>query len=270
MASETRLENALKSAEEELNLIKNQIQQTLVDIREYLLESTNPFVLPAFPGLEPATEDSALADSKPDSTDAEEEDEEEGVEGDTDEISDETGEPEDEEEFLEEGLEDPGEEDLLFDDSTGAPADTDPFAELDEDDEPEDEEDSEEPAGEQGLDMARGAGLQAMDFISLVSLLRWVSATLDRMGRSRLEVLLDAYEQSGRISAEVKAIALTLCELADEDPESGIPVRDVVRAMMRFEGVLGNENPDGARLLSILFDDDLEQRDSLFAGLGMY
>ena len=33
----------LKTAEDELNLIKNQVQQTLLDIREHILDVTNPF-----------------------------------------------------------------------------------------------------------------------------------------------------------------------------------------------------------------------------------
>ena len=44
MAGEdARLKAGLKSAEDELNLIKNQIQQTLLDIREHILDVTNPF-----------------------------------------------------------------------------------------------------------------------------------------------------------------------------------------------------------------------------------
>ena len=34
---------SLKTAEDELNLIKNQVQQTLLDIREHILDVTNPF-----------------------------------------------------------------------------------------------------------------------------------------------------------------------------------------------------------------------------------
>ena len=44
MAGEdARLNAGLKTAEDELNLIKNQIQQTLLDIREHILDVTNPF-----------------------------------------------------------------------------------------------------------------------------------------------------------------------------------------------------------------------------------
>lgn len=44
MAGEdARLKAGLKAAEDELNLIKNQIQQTLLDIREHILDVTNPF-----------------------------------------------------------------------------------------------------------------------------------------------------------------------------------------------------------------------------------
>ncbi len=56
MPPDSRLENSLKSAEDELALIKNQIQQPLLDIREHVLQSSNPFVGPAFAGPEEATD----------------------------------------------------------------------------------------------------------------------------------------------------------------------------------------------------------------------
>ena len=42
-AEDTRMKAGLKTAEDELNLIKNQVQQTLLDIREHILDATNPF-----------------------------------------------------------------------------------------------------------------------------------------------------------------------------------------------------------------------------------
>ena len=71
------------------------------------------------------------------------------------------------------------------------------------------------------------------------------------------------------MSSEVKQVARTLCELADEDPHTGIPVRDIVGAMMRLEGVLGNDDGQSNRLLSLIFQDEYEPADSLIASLGL-
>ena len=128
-------------------------------------------------------------------------------------------------------------------------------------------------AGPKGAD-ADTAGVREaepgpLDLISLAGLVRWVAATLERVGRARTEVVLDAYEQSGRMSPEVKQVALTLCELADEDPNAAVPVRDIVGAMMRLEGILGNDDGESNRLLSLIFQDEYESADNLMARLGL-
>ena len=288
MPPDSRLENSLKSAEDELTLIKNQIQQTLLDIREHVLESSNPFVVPAFTGPEEGTEsplDSALgADGAADSETAtggeqpgeESEDTEE-------EQLEESGEPlAEEQEILESEFGAPGDEEIIVDSDEGPGTGGMQFQDLvEEEDDPEEEEEPAEDdlgdpaegeeAEEEAADTAgaREAEPEPLDLISLAGLVRWVAATLERVGRARTEVVLDAYEQSGRMSPEVKQVARTLCELADEDPYTGIPVRDIVGAMMRLEGVLGNDDGQSNRLLSLIFQDEYESADSLIASLGM-
>ena len=289
MPPDSRLENSLKSAEDELTLIKNQIQQTLLDIREHVLETSNPFIVPAFTGPEDGTDsplDSALGtDASADSGAATGE---EGLAEESGDVEEEqlegTGEPSaEEEEIVESEFGAPEDEEIIVDSDGGPGAGGMQFQDLVEgESEPEEEESAEDdpadPAdGEQTQEQeeeedaagVREAEPEPLDLISLAGLVRWVAATLERVGRARTEVVLDAYEQSGRMSPEVKQVARTLCELADEDPYTGIPVRDIVGAMMRLESVLGNDDGQSNRLLSLIFQDEYEPADGLIASLGL-
>ena len=290
MPSDSRLENSVKNAEDELSLIKNQIQQTLLDIREHVLDSTNPFVLPAFPGLEEGAGGSVDATEGADGAAGSEgatgegESEEEVSEDAVVEEGEGIGEPGlEEEEIVESELGSPGDEEVVVDSIEDPGEDEAHFEDFEDEEQepleeefPEDALEEEEELGEDGEDAdddesetTQASRPEPLDIISLASLVRWVAATLERVGRARLEVLLDAYEQSGRMSPEVKTVARTLCELADEDPYSRIPVRDIVGAMMRLEGVLGHDDGQDNRLLSLIFQDEYEPADSLVASLGL-
>ena len=188
-----------------------------------------------------------------------------------------------EEEFVESELGSPQDEEVVVDSVDGQGVEGSGYEELveedgglEEEDLAEDEQDEgehEDPLADEEETKAREAGTvrgaEPLDLISLAGLVRWVAATLERVGRARTEVLLDAYEQSGRMSPEVKSVARTLCELADEDPYGRIPVRDIVGAMMRLEGVLGGDDAQSNRLLSLIFEDEYSSADSLVASLGL-
>jgi hypothetical protein len=104
-----------------------------------------------------------------------------------------------------------------------------------------------------------------VDLLTLASLVRWVAITRDRLGANRLDILLDAYEMAGRISPQMKNVIKTLSSLGDEDGD-GIPVRDVVTAMVRMEGVLSSGQPrESNRLLGLLLEMDDDPLDRLVA-----
>lgn len=320
MAGEdARLKAGLKSAEDELNLIKNQIQQTLLDIREHILDVTNPFNSVAPEMLDDDEEVSI---------------EESGVGGGGDvigggggdEIIEESGgtEVDEELESLSDGV---GEETLLEggeavgDEYEDVPGDgiigdgaggsgsgggvsalaelldeeadeaeeeeTDGF-ELDETDEApglevdieeEDQMGQQLPEGEkldQSADGTTGTGDEVadavaaalavdVDLLTMASLVRWTAVTRDRIGANRLDILLDAYEMAGRISPQMKNVVRTLSSLGDED-EDGIPVREVVTAMVRMDGVINSEqNRESNRLLGLLLEMDDDPLDHLAA-----
>lgn len=312
MAGEdARLKAGLKSAEDELNLIKNQIQQTLLDIREHILDVTNPFNSVA-PELLDDDEEVSIEESGGGG------DGEGGGDGD-DEGEDDTVAETEEDEALEDEveedvaaddvvLEDEGDsfadeyedvpEDEIIDDGAGSGGGglmellDEPTDEIEEepegfelDDEEEqmpefeaDEDDlMEQELPEDGIpeetvgsgdavaDAVAAALVADVDLLTMASLVRWTAVTRERLGANRLDILLDAYEMAGRITPQMKNVVRALSALGDED-EFGIPVRDVVTAMVRMDGVINSgENRESNRLLGLLLDMDEDPLDHLAA-----
>jgi hypothetical protein len=312
-AEDTRMKAGLKTAEDELNLIKNQVQQTLLDIREHILDATNPFsAIDASltdedeiefgddlmgggagaagadgaggsgggydgDGIESALDDDMLDD--------------EGLE---DELLDDDIEPEEEiiEEIPDDGYDEiiddgagggansgfgggGGEEEEVFEEEEILDADEDEGFELDE--EPAEEEELElEAEAEIEEQAAAATGTQAggiaaamvadFDVLTMAGLVRWVAVTTDRLGPNRTEILLDAFEAAGRITPSTRMVLHHLMALTEEDPSENVPVREIVSAMVRMEGVLDtNTGSESSRLLSMLMDVDDDPFDRMAA-----
>jgi hypothetical protein len=290
----------LKTAEDELNLIKNQIQQTLLDIREHILDVTNPFN-----DVEKALADDeevAIEDSGAGASAGAVEEGEAGASSDSadeaDESSDEFDSEDDdalaEDEMFDDGLQDEGFEEIPEDDVYGSepmsggggyPSDQAFDAPIDEfepelddeiveddalddlDDEVEDADSGQEDAVPQDTAESEMAADGEMDLIKLASLVRWVAVTQSRLGPQRTEILLDTYQAAGRISSRVRGVMGMICELADEDPDGSIPVRDIIASMVRMEGVLsvGSDSSNPNRLLGMLLELDDDPLDRLAA-----
>ncbi|GEM_PF-3008661 len=306
---EVRLKSTIKSLEDELNLIKNQVQQTLLDIREHILDVTNPFnnatVLLAdakpgggpgaagAPGASGAQENKAAKEEPekpleeilpPEDKSAQQEvpglPEDDVLAMDTDTstqmVADagpsvsvsagdagggEAFEIEDEPEAEEEQEEEAAEEEAEPEEEEKAAGKEEETAEEEEEPETTEEviEEVEEPDNAAGQGSWPPAAALRLDLVTLAALVRWVSVSMESLGRNRVEVVLDAYEAAGRINPQVKAVIKMLCALQDEEPDEPLPVREVLAALVRMEGVLGGEENGAAhRLMAILLDDEME------------
>jgi len=311
-AEDARMKAGLKTAEDELNLIKNQVQQTLLDIREHILDATNPFS-----AIDDALTDEdeiefgddlmggAAGAAGADGADGEGGDGEDG-EGseDGDDLVDDEGEGDDEadDEFLDDGMEEPEDEyvddlpddgymgDEIIDDGMGSGSssgmggaeevfeeeevvpDEDEGFELDEEPSEEEFEDDElaERAGVEGSapgeDGIAAALTADFDVLTMAGLVRWVAVTTERLGANRTEILLDAFEAAGRIAPSTRAVLHHLMALTEENPSDVVPVREIVSAMVRMEGVLDtNAGSETNRLLSMLMDVEDDPMDRLLA-----
>ncbi len=308
-------ESRINTLESELSLLKNQVQQTLLDIREHVLEFTNPFTAEArlvrawhertaqaaqtnltgsavalgadfeslldaspvegdeaAPVAEPAAADfdtSASALFEDDPIPAEpaaatpELPVEEDAYDDSGVMDADFGETE-----VTEGYEPPQPE-IELEEEFGEPAEVyeeteilpepelepEPSAEAEPVEEtPRVMESSREPAPEP-------EPLRAdpdMDLLRLSSLVRWVDQNTRRIGKDRVEVILDIYEMAGHITAETKGLVKRLCAL-DRDDDSRVPVREVVNAMLTIDGVLDEDASQSRRLLALMLDDPLDE-----------
>ncbi|MDG0866531.1 hypothetical protein [Candidatus Lucifugimonas marina] len=316
-AEDARMKAGLKTAEDELNLIKNQVQQTLLDIREHILDATNPFS-----SIDDALTDedeiefgddlmggagaagAAGADGEG-GEGGEGEDGEDGIDDLLDDDDDLEGDDAEdmEDEYLDD--EDPGDEiieevpddgymgDEIIDDGMGGGAssdmgdaeevfeteelvpDEDEGFELDE--EPSEEEleaEAAEAAAAEaeangtaiGPDGVAAAMVADFDVLTMAGLVRWVAVTTERLGPNRTEILLDAFEAAGRIAPSTRSVLHHLMALSEEDPSEIVPVREIVSAMVRMEGVLdADSGSDTSRLLSMLMDVDDDPMDRLLA-----
>lgn len=310
-AEDARMKAGLKTAEDELNLIKNQVQQTLLDIREHILDATNPFNAindaltdedeiefddlmgggAGAPGAAGAAGADGTASEGGEGDDKEDVEDLEGGDGDSGE------------ELLENTLDDPGEEiveeipddgyideEIIDDGASGGmtPRLSDPEAFFEEEEEipeeieeefeldeepPGPEEDSESEGSENGLADTDGvvdgvlAPLTAnFDVLTMAGLVRWVAITTSRIGANRTEIMLDAFGAAGRIAPSTRVVLHHLMALTEEDPEEPVPVRDIVSAMVRMEGVLDiGTGTDSTRLLSMVMDVDDDPLDLLSA-----
>jgi archaellum component FlaD/FlaE len=295
---DARLKSGIKMAEDELNLIKNQIQQTLLDIREHILDDTNPFNEVANTlgdDEEVAIEDSggaAGAPARQRNADGPSDSAEDGDES-SEELDPEDDEDLSEEEMFDDDLEDEFEE-VPEDDVYGsepvsssggypsnqpmdAPIDEfEPEAheEIFEDDALDDYADEVDADGSQQEDAVAQDTAESemaadgeMDLIKLASLVRWVAVTQSRLGPQRTAILLDTYEVAGRISPKVRGVMGMICELTDEDSDGSVPVRDIIASMVRMEGVLSvsSDSSDPNRLLGMLLELDDDPLDRLVA-----
>ncbi|MCH8910206.1 MAG: hypothetical protein IH867_05635 [Chloroflexi bacterium] len=317
-AEDARMKAGLKTAEDELNLIKNQVQQTLLDIREHILDVTNPFnaIDDALTDEDEIGFDDVMgggSSGPAGAAGAAGADGAAGAEGEGDgdeDLESADGDGESVEELIDDAADDPVDEIIeeipdggyveeeIIDDGGGgggmpsAVADSDEYFE-EEEEIPEDIEEEfkldEEPAdteqepelegsgtaqdGTDAVDGADGAADSALapltanfDVLTMAGLVRWVAVTTDRLGANRTEIMLDAFEAAGRIAPSTRVVLHHLMALTEEDPSVQVPVREIVSAMVRMEGVLDNNaGTDSNRLLSMLMDVEDDPLDRLIA-----
>lgn len=273
-------EGRIKAVEGELGLLKNQIQQTLLDIREHVLELTNPFGAAGRPardwGSRPAPAaapqpaqmvTTVMAPSAPPMP------MEQIVETfETPPPPEPEPEPQPEPEPVAEATHGFESFDALFD-APAAPGLENPGVAAPQNmwDEP--------PAPAAAPEPRRGASFprdhheppapqsapetpmdkgSKIDLITLTSMVKWVDQTTRRIGKERVMVILDIYEMAGRINPTTKQLVQRLCALADGSSEQSIPLRDVVGAMLQIDGLLDAKQPDERRLLGLLVDDSFD------------
>ena len=100
---------------------------------------------------------------------------------------------------------------------------------------------------------------KVMELVTIAGLAQWADQVLKKGGKDYVEALLDVSVMTGRLPEELKGTLLTLVRvLGEQSTGRGITAKETVRLLAQLDGLLGISTSSDARLMSILFQDDLE------------
>jgi hypothetical protein len=95
-----------------------------------------------------------------------------------------------------------------------------------------------------------------VDITTIAALTAWVSESTRQLGRERTEAVLDMSEVLGYLSRDLKAILQKLIYLAPEGHYEDVPTREYLNSLLKIASLLGADNKSEAALLSILSEEE--------------
>ena len=96
-----------------------------------------------------------------------------------------------------------------------------------------------------------------MDLTTIAGLTQWAGNSIKRIGRERVEAIVDVYQKSGLISPGIEEILLKLISLAEEEkPEKMVTIKDCIAVFVQLDNILGRGFKPESAILSILLDDE--------------
>jgi hypothetical protein len=95
-----------------------------------------------------------------------------------------------------------------------------------------------------------------VDITTIAALTGWVSESAKNLGRARTEAVLDMSEIMGYLSRDLKAVLLKLVYLAPEGHCEDVPTREYLNALLKLASLLDADNKSEVALLSILSEED--------------
>jgi len=95
-----------------------------------------------------------------------------------------------------------------------------------------------------------------LDITTIAALTGWVTESTRQLGRERTEAVLDMSEVMGYLPRDLKAILLKLIYLAPEGHYEDVPTREYLNSLLKIASLLGADNKSEAALLSILSEED--------------
>jgi hypothetical protein len=89
-----------------------------------------------------------------------------------------------------------------------------------------------------------------LDLVTVAGLTGWVEESTKKLGRERTEAVLDISEVMGYVTGDLKPIILKLIALAPQAP-AGIPprTRDYIDSLIQINSLLGKDNREETALL---------------------
>ena len=265
------LNEKVTQLEDEIKILKNEVQAVLLDIRESYLDRENPFLLDARPMISQPVVINQQAgqptpmhnDELPEKMTPEDLEPDIGVKH----VEDGLLEP-DEDELLEPGED--GVEELVSEPELVYEGEEEPFSEMVPTDEQEltafDEKANEEVKRvwrseidtESHLEPRQTTGNHdgKIDLTTIARLAQWVSETVKRLGHERTEVVLDISEMMGHIAPELKSIVAKFIAPVPDEYTGNVTTRDYLASLVELNNLLGRENKSEVALLYILCQEN--------------
>ncbi|KKH45842.1 hypothetical protein [Methanosarcina sp. 1.H.A.2.2] len=84
------------------------------------------------------------------------------------------------------------------------------------------------------------ASLEKIDLFTLIELMRWTDYTLRTIEREKLKEALEFYELTGHLQERIKDVVLKIVKLSDEDPEHEYrtSMKDYITALAQLNTIL--------------------------------
>ena len=232
------LNQKIRQLEDEIKLLKGEVKETLVDIREHFLNLQNPFTGFEFPPSEEVKirEEMELREEKPSAGVEEGIDAEEEGQSVSSRQEKPSAKVEEEVKAMEKANHDMS-ENLT---GTGKVPRLPPTS----------------PLSEPKVEEHRNG---TMELGTLAGMMQWASKAVGRIGRKKVEAIVEVYELSGHLSPEQKEVLLKVLNLTEgEKPEGPVSTRECIAVLVQLDALLGKGGSLEGALLSILFDDGRE------------
>jgi hypothetical protein len=98
---------------------------------------------------------------------------------------------------------------------------------------------------------------EKIEIATIAGLAKWVRISVRKIGREKVEGVLEIYEMAGHLSPNIKEILLKLIHLSDEDGPGGkVSMNDCVTTLIQLDAILGQEQKGNTALLSMLFEEE--------------
>jgi outer membrane murein-binding lipoprotein Lpp len=96
-----------------------------------------------------------------------------------------------------------------------------------------------------------------VNLLTLVGLARWAEKSTSKIGKERVEAVVDIYQRTGCLPASYKDVIPRIIRLADgEKLESQPTMGDSLNVLLQLDSLLGRKFKTQAAILSTLFGDD--------------
>lgn len=96
-----------------------------------------------------------------------------------------------------------------------------------------------------------------VNLMTLIGIVRWVEKSIKKVGKERVEAIVEIYRTAGYLPASCKDIIPQVIRLAeDEKPEGVVSMGDSISVLLQLDSLLGGKFKTESAVLSTLFDEN--------------